>query len=379
MKVMMLKNWSACAMLGLMTLAACNDSNEDLAGGPDGSGNGNTPMTNVKFELNADNLNFGGVTKAIKPSYSENGFRIMAFKKDEEGNDYQYMDVVDLKKMTYNGGKLTGTAELPIGTYKFVPMYGIESSAIQATVNAGDVLSDQLVLTHANPTDVVPAIFVENTPMGSQQSYDLGRTSDENKTVTATVARAVARVDLLLIRVNEDGTPKTDGGDVFGGENIADISMAFTKVKNTMGFTGYNNDGTIDPTFHVDLAGGAITKGEGTETLVGTPTYLKYDNVEKTDIINGGAHIQGPYLFPHGSKIEGANKGETSLEIVIDRGANKTPRSITIGGPVPLWRNYVTLITLRVYGDDIFKTDVKFDVTIDTKWAGSETISGDVK
>ncbi len=128
-----------------------------------------------------------------------------------------------------------------------------------------------------------------------------------------------------------------------------------------------------------------ILKGEHpTETAIGKGSYLSYDNISSNDLIFGGAHIFGNYLFPNST----ADK-TTSLEIYIEPegGIGRTINvSYDNDHKLPIERNKVTIVKIYVLDSDpdnpnpptVFDTTVNFEVEIETVWNGSNEVTGEI-
>lgn len=380
MKKMMMKSF--CAALSLLAFAACSDNDDVNNGGnPGDNGNNNGPLATVNFELSTDAASSGTLTKALPaPVYGKEGFRILAFKQDETGatEDYIYAQDVDPETLTYDASaqKLSGQVQLPIGTYKFISMYGLPASSILAMPElSGAVLGPDLLMTHAS-NQVLPSVFLDVNELTAVPSYDLGLESPgTNETVTSSINRAVGRVDLLILRA-PTGTTPVAGDDVFGPSGIKNITLNFGDAKNTMDLTGHITDGAMGHTYIMDFPANAaaITMGSNdTEMTLGTEGYVTYDNVDPDHIIRGSAHVSGAYLIP-----ESDDTPATTLSMTFTPNSG-TPRTINITPAIPLKRNYVTLITVYVRGDNVFTTGVDFAVTIDPTWAGSQKAEVEVK
>lgn len=378
-KMMMMKSF--CAAMSLLAFAACSDNDEMNNGGnPGDNGNSNAPLTTVNFELSTDAASSGTLTKALPaPTYDENGFRILAFKLDETGatENYIYKQEIDAKKLSYDATNhlLSGQVQLPIGTYKFISMYGVPEASIvtMPTLDNTAVLGTDLKMTHVS-NQILPSIFLDVNKLDGVPSYDLGLVSpvETAPKVSSTINRAVGRVDLLIVRAPQGTTPVA-GDDVFGPKGIKSITLNFGDVKNTMDLTGHITNGAMTHTYNINFPNDALTMGTGTEMKLGGDTYTTYDNVLEEDIIRGSAHVSGAYLIP-----ESDNTPATTLSMTFTPNEG-TPRTINITPAIPLKRNYVTLITVYVRGDNVFTTGVDFAVTIDPTWEGSQKAEVEVK
>ena len=155
------------------------------------------------------------------PVYRTGDFRILAFKNTGPG--YVYMQDIPLGGMNFDGTALTGTVQLPAGDYKFLPSYGLVTPGNYTWPDFTDAtLSDALYVTHTGEN--FPAAFMLNTPLDAVPSYTISLDGPK-QTVSATLRRAVSRVDVLFIRAEKDAATgvytEKAGGDVFGPEKLA--------------------------------------------------------------------------------------------------------------------------------------------------------------
>ena len=150
------------------------------------------------------------------PVYRTGDFRILAFKKT--GTDYVYMQDIPLAGMNFDGTALTGTVQFPAGDYKFLPSYGLVTPGNYTWPDFTDAtLSDALYVTHTGEN--FPAAFMLNTPLDAVPAYTVSLDGPK-QTVSATLRRAVSRVDVLFIRAEKDAATgvytEKPGADVFG-------------------------------------------------------------------------------------------------------------------------------------------------------------------
>lgn len=355
-----------------VTLASC--AKDDEPAGPGGAAPDGTKST-VNFSFRTDGLSGSNRTRTVTYDYSKDNFRIFAFKKDDNGSEYVYLQEVPLDGMNYAtaSGTLSGTAQLPIGEYKFVPTYNLHNPVgYTFPAMAGQTLSDDIAVTHTAGS--LPAVYADTRTADQLTSYVLGTTSAPNQTVTATMKRSVSRIDVMFVRADKDAatgvyTPKK-GDHIFGGTLPASVTMKFTGLNNSLGLTGRKVTPAAGPaTFNTDYGvpdlATYITMGTGEATAVGTDGYAGYDNVQPADIIGGSAHVHGAYVIPNDD-----NTGTVGLELVIVPQSGTT-RTITIPAPLPVQRNMVTLVTVYVLTGNVFTTNVDYEVTVDTVWDGT--------
>lgn len=359
----------------LFAVVACNDDHVNAPAVPETD----PSLATVTFDLDATPLDHHATPlRSFGPSITKDGFRILAFKKAAGGTDYIYTQDVPTAGMTVSGNRLAGTAQLPIGEYKFISTYGLANSSgyswPQLTA-ASTVLADNLMLTH-NTIDGTSAIFLEKKDINSLTNYSLGATPEPNDPVTATLARAVSRIDVLFLQATKSGNTYTEISgptDVFGNVTPASIEMqlkTMNQTTNLMGVPGTTS--TFDGNYTITDMDNAIVIGSGNTTTVGTDSFTDYDNVTANAIKTGSAHVQGAYVLPN---ADNTPTGELTLVVTKD---NETVRTIPITDKLPVERNKVTLVKVYVLGGTVFDTNVTFDVTVDTEWDGYNEVIDEV-
>lgn len=374
-KKMMMKGF--CAVMSLQLLVACSDNDDvNKVTDPNAGGSGNEPLTTVNFELSANAAGSGTLTKALPaPVYGKEGFRILAFQQDKSGatENYFYKMDIPVDGMKYADNMLSGQVQVPVGAYKFIAMYGAGDASVvdMPALGPASALSGDLVMTHVADA-VLPSIFLDDNALDAIPSYELGLSAPGNRsTVTTHISRAVARVDLLFVRTDAAHTPVV-GGDIFD-PGIQNLTIEFSNVKNTIDFTGHATGGSMSHRYTIDFPTDAETKGSGLVMQLGEEGYVTYDNVEAGHIISGSSHISGAYLIPESDETR-----TVQMKMVLTSTSGIT-RTIPIATPIPLKRNYVTLIKVYVMGDNVFTTGLDFAVDIDPTWKGSVSADVEVK
>lgn len=368
----------------LAGLVACSDDQKVNTTGSSGDGE----TTAVNFEMNANTGNYSAISRAVNlPAFEKNNFRIMAFKKVPEGTNagkYLYAQDIATDALSLTNTKLSGEVRIPVGEYKFVSTYGLNSGGFALpTLTSQTELNDDINITH-NTIDGSSVVFLENGTFDKLKSYRLGLDATANDNVTASLTRAVSRVDLLFIQAtkNADGNyteaPDASGIDVFGGQ-LANIEMQFTNLNQNVNLLGNRNSAKAPTLFQGNLAvqnlENAVTIGTAAAggTKVGTSTYKNYDSIAPEDIQKGSAHVHGAYVLPF-------EKGEiqTGLTLVLKNKIGDE-RTIKIPNILPLERNKVTLVKIRVLTGTVFHTNAQFEVTVDTVWLDeANTIEGEI-
>ena len=359
----------------------------------------------VDFTLNADITSQDGSVRTFSPTYSAGNFQIYAFKREDK--EYKYFKTIDTSAMTYNSTskKLTGKATVDVGAYKFLTLYGTgtaqkglktidwtkETTLKDATLQLESQLGGEIFLPikknagkYLNMADALTTYYFKIDKNTGQPNETV------NDKVVESLRRAVSRVDILMIsaekKVDAQGKVTYTEREYTGekaditGAGIENIKFEFTDVNKGMSYIG-DPSTAFNPTnknltaTYTDFAkGGKITIGNGKATKVGTAGYNKYDKVEEGDIITKGAHIFGAYLFPN--KTTAATTG---LKITIKGKDVEDSRVFTMSSPIALEQNKVTLIKLYVtHKEDIFSTEVEFEVEVITDWLDANVVTGEI-
>lgn len=368
-------------MVLLASLAACSDDvTDDKKLSP---GDGETTV--VKFEMNANTGNYySPLSRSVNlPGITKDNFRIMAFKKTPNGDKYIYAQDIPTSGMNYENNLLSGTVRLPIGEYKFVSTYGLVKDGgfvFPDPAPGTSELTDDLSINH-NKVDGSSVLFLEEGSLETLHSYELGINSTANEPVSASLTRAVSRVDVLFIQAkkNADGTytEVSDSADVFGVSQLANIEMQFTELNKNVNLVGNktttDSGSLFNEKFTVPDLEETVTRGASADdTKVGTPAFLSYDNISENDIKAGSAHVHGAYLLPYKDA-----KTNTNLTLVLTNGSGDK-RTIIVPKELPLERNKVTLVKIHVLSGTVFNTDVDFHVTIDTAWLEANSVDGEI-
>ena len=337
--------------------ASCSADDEKTAPAPLAKGN-------VRFDLTAPQ-------RARGPVYSADEYRILAFRKN--GSDYTYVQDIPLGGLDCGDGKLSGTVQLPVGDYKFLPSHGLVTPGNYSWPALQDaVLSDALFITHTKES--FPSCFMLNQPLDAVSAYTVSLDGPQ-QTVSAKLRRAVSRVDVLFIRADKD--PATGvytekaGDDVFGPEKLAGVKFSFAGANSCLGFSGEKAVGTFDAEHTIAAPAEVLTMGTGESTTIGSDGY-DFENVLPGDIISGSAHLKGTCLIPNGDNI-----GTAGFKMLLTSGEGSA-RTIALADKIPVERNKATLIRVYVLGDNVFTTGVKFDVDVDTVWDGSSFVDGEI-
>lgn len=369
-------------VMAALAFSACNK--DDVAPATTGTDNMIPDETvTVSFSTKAPAFNNALLTRA-DGKYPANLFRIMAFRHN--GTDFMYLNDVDFKNnVNYNEAtqQFEGTAELPVGVYKFVPAYGLPTAS-DANVTLSDMtgkpaLSNDLTAAHAG---TLPAVYLRETADFTADT--LGTHTGAQNVVKASIKRAVSRIDVLFVRATKDDAgnyTEVAGEDVFGGHTVASMVLDVKGVTPSVRLidggvvngTPYNTSFTVVNTVLSDGSNNSgSTIGNGT-----AENPYDFDNVEAAHIMQGGVYAYGPYVFPFDSESTTANVTLTVTSTQED-GGHVYERSIDIDG-VKLSRNYVTLIKIYTQRDNFFNTKPSFEIEVVEAWEGNHTSIGEAE
>lgn len=362
-----------------IALSACNK--DDVALTTDGDTTFlPKEMVTINFSTKAPAFSNGLLTRAGE-KFPTNLFRVLAFRHN--GTDYMYLDDVNFQSISYDetNRQFNGTAQLPVGVYKFIPSYGLPKTS-DANVTLTDLsgkpaLSNSLTATHIG---TLPAIYLRED--ANISSDTLGTHTGTQNVVTATIKRAISRVDVLFVRATKetDGTyQEIEGDDVFGTHSVASIVLDLKGVTPSVRLMdgGVVAGPTMPTSFTVVnqvISDGSNTTGSTIGESTGEIPY-DFDNVGVKDIMKGGHYAYGPYVFPFSSTTT-----TTNLTLTVtsgkETGNHVYERSIDIEN-VPLSRNKVTMIKLYVLRGDFFNTEVAFEIGVKEAWEGSHIVDGE--
>lgn len=376
-------------IVAAVAFSACsNDNVEPL------EGNGDVPvlpkeMATVNFEMNAASFKAVPQSKAGQIYDDINSLRILAFR--QSGDDYLYIGDVKKDEITHNGTAFAGKAQLPVGTYRFIPAYGLPD-ATNEHLSISDLTfttpySDALMVSHKKD-GILPAIFLQKEDV-VVNDYVLGTDSKvANTTVALEMTRAIARVDIQFVQGDKtSGKYVEKAGSVFGTKtDLASLTLNFAalnpSVQMTNGKLISENITPVNTLFNVNLAT-ARTNGNATATIYGKAKAdgkaYDYEAVAPEDFINGSTHIYGPFLIPFADETNYGSDLTLTLTSTPDSENGQTYTRTIHVDKVPLSRNKVTLITIYSGGDDIFHTSSDFEITINKAWEDHKDISGSVE
>lgn len=364
-------------------MAACQ-SDDEQNGTVD---NGN--LATVKFEFDAGAINHEVSTPSTRaytvPAYDVANFSIYAFRL--VGTEYQFEKEISTTNMSYSisDKMLIGTDKLTIGTYKFLPVYGLKKQTNVLTVPTWTGAPNDNALITYKGNGALGEIFMRTgSDVASLKTYVLGTTDAQNEIVKDTLRRAVSRVDVMFIsadKVNGQYVEKVYPGanNILDGKTIDNFELRFTNYNNKMNFFGDKIASANAPlTVSLGNFGSTMAIGTGTKTELGSAGYAKYDNIDPADIISGSAHFFGTYMIPNATTT--SNVG---LQLFIKPvGGDGRTINVNYGTDnlIPLERNKITIVKVYVLkGNNVFSTEVEFEVKIDTVWEDANTATGEIK
>ena len=358
-----IKNAKSVFVAGIISLGIISCSSDDDLGTPLVE----TTSTQIKFELDAGILSTGVSSRALTPVYNVDGFSIYAFKREENGEEYKFAQMLNLTNARYipETKTYTGVATLASGSYKFIPAYGInQSSNVTLPITFSQPLTDEIALTHSlsgSNGNSLPEIFLpdkneHNYRVGNITSYNMDVLGKQSESVKLRIERAVARVDVMFIKAVKNGNAYTEvkttqGRDVFGNQGLSKMELRFSNLNQQMNLLGVRQAGAFNATMDVEYLGNsgqAITIGSRDgASLIGTEDYLSFDAVQPDDIIYGAAHVFGSYLIPNENEAPTAG-----LQVYIETANGAVARTINITNDndnlLPLVRNKVTLVKIYI-------------------------------
>jgi len=332
-------------------------------------------LPQVKFEFAANMMDPCNNSRAITPVYGVPGFRVYAYKLADNGTDYVFSEIVSFPTLNYSGEtkKWTGNAALNVGTYKFIPTYGLNTDQNLSLSSFTNTLFENApVFSHfpANTNgNTLPEVFLPIRSLTGFRSYNVDITGEPNETVSDTISRAMARVDVMFIKATKLGPLNyreetyASGGDVFGNLGLGKMELRFTSLNQRMNLFGVKQDGVLNAnidTQNLGIDGEGVTIGtRNAVSIIGDDDYFRFDSIQGDDIIRGSAHVFGTYLIPN-------NDGQRTVGLQLyvepqNKIAKSTSRTINISlgeeELIPLEQNKVTLIKVYVLRDHLFGVD----------------------
>ena len=376
---------ASCAMLAT---SCAKDNNEAAQETVDGK----IPVT---FSMKTNGL-MTSVTRAPSTTYTADGFRIFAFKQSDDQSQWLFTEELALRNLTFTstptGGSFSGQAYMDEGTYRFIPTYGLDADDTDITINnfvANAAWDDASPVLIEHNTGSMPEIFtLDAGTAGFDGLTNLTVAIGGANSYSASISRAQARVDVLIVRATGNQSTyaeEANATSVFGEKTLETATIQFYGNNTQMNYFGTfvadpNQAGSImDYTITGDAVDTDVLIGTAaTGATYGTSGYQGYNAVAAADVLQGAAHLYGPFMIPN------ADATPTQSATLTFTDTEGTIRTLNVTG-IPLQRNYVTIIKIYLLetGDpsipippDIWSQDVTFAVTMDTQYAGNNTIDG---
>lgn len=383
--------WNYLLSMAVLACSACSQNAVEPKGETGHTSLLPKEKATVYFHMNATAFKANPQTRATQDYGNIENLRILAFRQNAA--EYLYIGEVDKSGITYEGTSFTGKAQLPVGTYRFIPAYGLpltsDANLAISTIGIDTPYSDTLTVSHLN-NGVLPAIFLQQENV-NVKDYVLGIDSKQTNTeVSLNLNRAIARLDIQFVqgqKKDASGNYSEIAGPVFGtNTDLESLTLDFeglnSMIKLTNGGIMAGNNNPLNTRIKVNLAE-ARTDGKGSQTIYGKPSSdgkaYDYEAIDQGDFINGSAHIYGPFLFPYqNEETEGCALSMILLSTPDKITKQVYSRTIHID-KVPLCRNKVTLVRIYSGGDDIFHTGTSFEIIINEAWENHVEISGSVE
>lgn len=344
-----------------------------------------------------------GTRSAPEDYVSANKFTFFAFKKNAEGT-YNYAKTISNE--TAGGAQYDPETKLwssdksllTVGTYRFLCMYNLGSTVILPEEKAMKALTNMtweniqngIVIEHKTANADVDEFFSGEAigKDGNVGDVNVTGVEENNKIVVAfeDLSRVVARVDVKFVKVAVDKSTEVSylgTNTIFGEENnLKTITLSTDGLakKMNMGTTPLADKWEATQKYLFDNME-LVTIGESEfKSVFPTDDDLQDMNdteAMRTGIIKGGAYFRGAYVLPFMTDTK-----LTKLKIDLDA-KDGSRRTITSEQDqnLKVTKNYITLVTVKLLSsttpgtpgidiENLFNPKVKFEVTIDQKFAG---------
>lgn len=347
-----------------------------------------------------------GTRSAPEDYVSANKFTFFAFKKNAKGT-YNYAKTISNE--TAGGAQYDPETKLwssdksllTVGTYRFLCMYNLGSTVILPEEKAMKALTDMtweniqngIVIEHKTANADVDEFFSGEAidKLGVVGDVNVTGVEEDNRMVVAfeDLSRVVARVDVKFVKVAVDKSIEVSysgTNTIFGEENnleTIELSADGLAKKMNMGTAPLMDKWEATQKFLFDNME-LVTIGESKVNSV-FPTNDDLQDMNDTEamrkgIVKGGAYFRGAYVLPFMTATR-------LTKLKIDLGAiDGSKRTITSDKDQDLkvTKNFITLVTVKLLSsttavtpgepgtdeENLFNPRIKFEVTIDQKFAG---------
>lgn len=348
-----------------------------------------------------------GTRSAPEDYVSANKFTFFAFKKNAEGT-YNYAKTISNE--TAGGAQYDPETKLwssdksllTVGTYRFLCMYNLGSTVILPEEKAMKALTNMtweniqngIVIEHKTANADVDEFFSGEAigKDGNVGDVNVTGVEENNKIVVKfeDLSRVVARVDVKFVKVAVDKKNEvsySDKNTVFGVENnlkTIELSADGLAKKMNMGTAPLTDKWEATQKFLFDnmelvTIGGLI----GNSVFPTDANLQDMNNTQamKDGIVKGGAYFRGAYVLPFMTKDTKLTKLKIDL-----KARDGSERTITSepDQDLKVTKNFITLVTVKLLSstttvtpgdpgtddENLFNPKVKFEVTVDLKFAG---------
>lgn len=375
----------------LMLLCSCSEKNQILDDPTSGRAD-ITFVTQVGKAVAASSR--GSADKTLDTKQ----FALYAFKKSTTGEKYSFQEVAE-KGNEIAGNKLEYKASIPVGIYKFIAFYNLDTANREQITTTIEGLKDlewsailqEIVIKHQADNNVTTEDMNEIFYTAEDKETSISSGTEEGKNdinINLELKRLTSRIDVKFIKVATDKVTEVpyDGETcIFGAKgDLQSLELNLSGSAKSYVLSGTNdNTTTIACNKLYDVLTSLLNYGKATTAEVTNPAFSPFpkdvtdinaenmiDCLEK-GISNGGAYFMGSYLLPISTKLSG------TITLNGNDGAKRTLKVENIESK----KNFVTVITIKLQsstapggdgdpGENLFNPKVKFTVTVDYKYEG---------
>lgn len=378
----------------LMLLCSCSEKNQILDDPTSGRAD-ITIVTQVGKAVSASSRGSAGKTLDTKQ------FALYAFKKSTTGEKYSFQEVAE-KGNEIAGNKLEYKASIPVGIYKFIAFYNLDTANREQITTTIEGLKDlewsailqKIVIEHqANNADdnVTTEDMNEIFYTAEDKETSISSGTEEGKNdinINLELKRLTSRIDVKFIKVatvKGIEVPYDDETCIFGAKgDLQSLELNLSGSAKSYVLSGTNGDDTtIACNKLYKFLASLLNYGNATTADVMNPDFSPFpkdvSDINAEDMIdrlgkgisNGGAYFMGSYLLPISTKLSG------TITLNGNVGAKRTLKVENIESK----KNFVTVITIKLQsstdpgdkgdpGENLFNPKVKFTVTVDYKYEG---------
>lgn len=379
----------------LMLLCSCSEKKQILDDPTSGRAD-ITIVTQVGKAVSASSRGSAGKTLEAQK------FALYAFKKSTTGEKYSFQEVAE-KGNEIAGNKLEYKASIPVGIYKFIAFYNLDTDnrdrideaikKLQENLEWSAILQKIVIEHQANNADgnVTTEDMNEIFYTAEDKETPISSGTEEGKNdinINLELKRLTSRIDVKFIKVatNKMTEVPYDGETcIFGAKgDLQSLELNLSGSAKSYVLSGTNGDDTtIACNKLYDVLASLLNYGNATTADVMNPDFSPFpkdvSDINAEDMIdrlgkgisNGGAYFMGSYLLPISTKLSG------TITLNGNDGAKRTLKVEKIESK----KNFVTVITIKLQSstdpgdkgdpdENLFNPKVKFTVTVDYKYEG---------